>query len=169
MLALDTSSLHSREEEFKDERPKSPWTPSYSVISQGTVDKNVALDQLDQLPPSVVSASPDAVLALESAPDSSNFGSNEAEEMSRSLRRIPSINITSSEESEDNPAVAQDTAAAAASDEVPLPKVSSQLEHYHITLTMAYCSLRRYLCKPRSLRYNLMKKGLDRPGAPLIR
>ncbi|KAF7978796.1 hypothetical protein HWV62_44554 [Athelia sp. TMB] len=122
VLALDTSSLHSREEEFKDERPKSPWTPSYSVISQGTVDKNAALDQLDQLPPSVVSASPDAVLALESAPDSSNSGSNEAKEISRSLRRIPSINITSSEESEDNPAVAQDTAAAAASDEVPLPQ-----------------------------------------------
>ena len=37
------------------ERPKSPWTPSYSVTTQGpgTVEEEKEIEQLEQLPPVV--------------------------------------------------------------------------------------------------------------------
>jgi len=42
-------------DEAKEDRPKSPWTPSYSVITQGNaVHEPAELDELDQLPPSVI-------------------------------------------------------------------------------------------------------------------
>jgi hypothetical protein len=39
-----------------EERPKSPWTPSYSVTTQGSASEPAELDQLDQLPPSLFGA-----------------------------------------------------------------------------------------------------------------
>lgn len=42
-------------EEPAEERPKSPWTPSYSVTTQGSATHETAdLDELDQLPPRAI-------------------------------------------------------------------------------------------------------------------
>jgi hypothetical protein len=42
-------------EEAGEERPKSPWTPSYSVTTQGSATHETAeLDELDQLPPRAI-------------------------------------------------------------------------------------------------------------------
>lgn len=38
------------------ERPKSPWTPSYSVTKQGQSEETEELDELEQLPSPVASA-----------------------------------------------------------------------------------------------------------------
>ncbi|KIM85024.1 hypothetical protein PILCRDRAFT_378567 [Piloderma croceum F 1598] len=56
-LAIDVSTSSLQSEEPTEERPKSPWTPSYSVITQGSSPHESAeLDQLDQLSPSVIRA-----------------------------------------------------------------------------------------------------------------
>lgn len=117
--------MHSGDEETKEERPKSPWTPSYSVVSQGTVANDAKeLDELDQLPPSVTVETPEAVLASEPVAESLTLESSEAAEVAQSPN-IPSIDITSSEEPEETPAVTQDTDT----DEVPVPKVRSRVQH----------------------------------------
>src|SRR5882762_11860966 len=41
-----------------EDRPKSPWTPSYLVTIQGSVAQDsVDLDQFEQLPPSIIESS----------------------------------------------------------------------------------------------------------------
>jgi hypothetical protein len=44
-------SISPNDPEHED-RPKSPWTPSYSVTIQGSAAQDSDLDQLEQLPPS---------------------------------------------------------------------------------------------------------------------
>lgn len=51
LLVVDVSSLGLAGDEVKEDRPKSPWTPSYSVTTQGSAHEPA---ELDQLPPSVV-------------------------------------------------------------------------------------------------------------------
>ncbi|KAI0925994.1 hypothetical protein AcV5_008576 [Taiwanofungus camphoratus] len=82
-LLLDTSSVTPMAEL---ERPKSPWTPSYSVIQQGasplhtpTAQEEEELDQLERLPAAVTEAESVAVEAPVLPAESSNVQSEPAE------------------------------------------------------------------------------------------
>src|ERR1700734_2070575 len=63
-----------------EDRPKSPWTPSYSVMTQGNAtQESVDLPQFEQLPPSTAESKEAPVV-------------NAAEGTSTTSHSIPSVN-----------------------------------------------------------------------------
>ena len=94
---MDTSPRELGGEE--DPRPKSPWTPSYSVTSQGSAHEPVEAEDVEEIPSSTIEPidQPDVITALASIPGATLKGGQIAhEDLQASPVAVPSIDITES-------------------------------------------------------------------------